>query len=92
MSRHEQSPERLDGLQTAEALTDRVTQRQLDVILAAARGLTARESAQLLGISYRTVESHRLAAYRRLGVHSALGAIPILLSAGMLGSDTTNVA
>jgi DNA-binding CsgD family transcriptional regulator len=62
----------------------RLTPREVSVLVAAARGLTARQSGSLLGISHRTVESHRRAAYRKLGVHSALGTVGLLAAAGLL--------
>ncbi len=70
--------------QEPTAIVDRLTMRELDVILATVRGNSARQTARLLDISHRTVEAHLHAAYRKLGVHSALAAVPILVTANLL--------
>lgn len=72
------------GERPPTAIIDRLTERELDVILATVRGSSARQTARLFGISHRTVETHLHAAYRKLGVHSALAAVPILVTANLL--------
>ena len=66
------------------SVVDRLTARELDVLLATVRGNTARQVARLLGISHRTVETHLHATYRKLGVHSALAAVPLLVATNLL--------
>ena len=39
------------------------------------KGMTAKEIAEDLAISHKTVDVHRSAIYRKLGVHSQLGLI-----------------
>jgi DNA-binding CsgD family transcriptional regulator len=70
-----------------QQVLDRLTDRELEVLLAAATGSTARETARRLGISHRTVESHLCAVYRKLDVHSALATVPILAETGLLGAS-----
>jgi two-component system, NarL family, nitrate/nitrite response regulator NarL len=48
-----------------------LTSRQQEVLNAVARGKTSKETAVELGISPRTVETHREAIMKRLRVHSA---------------------
>lgn len=45
----------------------RLTHRELEVVMLAARGLTTKDIASLLAISFRTVEAHRRNAMRKTG-------------------------
>lgn len=49
-----------------------LTPRELEVAELVAEGLTNRQVAERLGVKVSTVENHRMAAYRKLGVHNAL--------------------
>ena len=56
--------------------TDRIgalTTRERDVLLRVARGRTNREAAAELGISVRTIETHRDSLMRKLGIHTVAG-------------------
>ncbi|HEY8599983.1 MAG TPA: response regulator transcription factor [Thermomicrobiales bacterium] len=48
-----------------------LTPRECDVLNQLARGLSNAEIAAHLGVSIKTVETHRTALYRKLGVHNA---------------------
>ena len=59
-----------------QAATDRLgdlTSREREVLLRVARGRTNREAAAELGISVRTVETHRDSLMRKLGIHTVAG-------------------
>ena len=61
------------GRKTARARDgDQVTSRELEVAMLAVEGLSARDIAQKLYISKRTVETHLASVYRKLGVSSRL--------------------
>lgn len=47
-----------------------LTARERDVLVGVARGRTNRETAAELGISVRTVETHRDSLMRKLGIHT----------------------
>ena len=47
-----------------------LTARERDVLIGVARGRTNRETAAELGISVRTVETHRDSLMRKLGIHT----------------------
>jgi DNA-binding NarL/FixJ family response regulator len=49
---------------------DRLTPREVDVVYLIAQGYTNREVAKTLGLSVRTVESHRENIMTKLGLHS----------------------
>ncbi len=65
----------------ALALTD----RELEVLRAAARGERNKEIAHVLGISERTVKAHLASVYNKLGVDSRAAAVAIAAQQGWLG-------
>lgn len=69
------SPELMASLLQAPETTYRFTRRQREVIECMARGRRTSEIASELGISVRTVESHRQALLDLLGVHSGVALI-----------------
>lgn len=67
------------------ALMDELTAREQQIILLAATGLLNREISERLSISERTVQAHRLSAYKKLKVHNVadLAPIAVLLKRGV---------
>ena len=65
---------------------ERLTEREQEIIRLAADGLLNRQIALKLSISERTVQVHRLSAYRKLDVHSTaeLAPITVLTERGVL--------
>jgi DNA-binding NarL/FixJ family response regulator len=61
-----------------------LTQRELDVLRLAARGLTNREIGHELGISHRTVQGHLASVYEKLGVNSRTEAVTEALKRGWI--------
>ena len=59
-----------------------LTERERDVILLVAKGKLNRQIALKLGISERTVQVHRLGAYRKLDVHNVASLAPLTGSVG----------
>jgi DNA-binding NarL/FixJ family response regulator len=59
----------VQGTSTARRL-GALTARERDVLIRVARGSTNRETAAELGISVRTVETHRDSLMRKLGIHT----------------------
>ena len=57
-------------LQAAQELNSGLTERQTEVLRLIARGKSAKEIANDLGISVRTAEFHRAAIMNRLNLHS----------------------
>jgi DNA-binding NarL/FixJ family response regulator len=58
------------GQETTSILT--LTPRELEVVRFVAAGETNKKIAVLLNISIKTVDTHRTAAMRKLGVHTAV--------------------
>jgi DNA-binding NarL/FixJ family response regulator len=59
--------------------------RERQVLVGIAQGRTNREIALELGISHRTVETHRESLMRKLGVRTVAGLTRLALEAGLIG-------
>jgi len=59
-----------DGGQRSTGSLAALTARERDVLVGVASGRTNRETAAALGISVRTVETHRDSLMRKLGIHT----------------------
>jgi DNA-binding NarL/FixJ family response regulator len=71
---------------TADPLTS-LTPRQREILRLVAEGQTSKEIAQRLGLSYRTVESHRMQLMKRLNLHDVTGLVRFAMRAGVVPSD-----
>ena len=74
-----------DGGSAAAAL-ELLTAREREVLDGIARGLTNKEIAAELGISHRTVETHRESLMRKLGIRTVAGLTRFVLDAGGIGT------
>jgi NarL family two-component system response regulator YdfI len=64
--------------------TFNLTDRELEVLEAVARGERSKEVASHLGISERTVKAHLASIYQKLGVDSRAAAIAVAAQKGLL--------
>lgn len=62
-----------------------LTSREQQVVALIAEGYRTREMAQLLSVSYKTVERHRTNLMRKLGVRSATGVVAYAITHGYVG-------
>ena len=70
------------------AMTDGVlTRRQSEVLVLIARGKTTREIAFALGISVKTVETHRLQLMDRLQRYTIADLVRYAMKIGLVGLD-----
>ena len=69
----------------ASAALELLTAREREVLDGIARGLTNKEIAGELGISHRTVETHRESLMRKLGIRTVAGLTRFVLDAGGAG-------
>ena len=69
----------------AHERTDPLSERELDVLRLIALGHTNPETAGLLGISSRTVETHRARIHRKLGLATRAELVRYALRRGLLG-------
>jgi len=76
-----------DYLGRAGAIDDALaalTQRQREILRLVAAGRTSKEIANQLGLSYRTVEVHRLNLMRRINVHDTAGLVRYAMRVGLV--------
>ena len=64
--------------------SEQMSTRELEIIRLAARGLTNREIAEKLNLSYRTIEGHMRDIFNKLGVGSRTEAVLAGLKMGWL--------
>src|SRR5207244_1474874 len=64
-----------------------LTSRQKEVLQLTAEGLTSKEVAQRLNLSYRTVEAHRAQVMERLGVHDLAGLVRFAVRVGLVNAE-----
>ena len=76
-----------DGPEGALPPLDVLTARERDVLEGIARGLTNKEIAAELGISHRTVETHRESLMRKLGIRTVAGLTRYVLDVGGVRRD-----
>jgi DNA-binding NarL/FixJ family response regulator len=74
----------LDGARDTAALTD----RELAVLQAIARGHSNISAAALLGISAKTIDTHRTNVMRKLGAHSTASLLLSAVRSGLLDPDS----
>lgn len=61
-----------------------LTTRELDVLQALAEGLASKGAARRLGISLKTVESHKANLFKKLGVRTQAQAVAVAIQAGLV--------
>lgn len=76
------------SLLKAELDTVSVTDRELAVLQAIARGHTNASAAESLGISAKTVDTHRTHLMRKFGVNSTASLLLTAVRAGLLDPDS----
>lgn len=64
-----------------------LTGRQAEILALVAAGRSSKEVGELLGITLRTVHTHRSRIMRRLHVHTEAGLVHAALRLGLLGRD-----
>jgi two-component system, NarL family, response regulator DevR len=72
------------GIERRRELDIRLTQREREVLVVAAEGLTSRQIADRLGVRERTVTTHLARIYGKLGVGNRLAAIRIAACSGLV--------
>ena len=73
------------GVTEEQDLLGQLTARERQVLVGVAQGRTNREIALELGISHRTVETHRESLMRKLGIRTVAGLTRVALEAGLIG-------
>ncbi len=73
-----------------ESVLDSLTNREMEVLKLAAKGMTNREIASALTISVRTVQVHLSSVFSKLGVGSRIEAVLYALRKGWLALEDTS--
>jgi DNA-binding NarL/FixJ family response regulator len=76
------------GDRAAASPYDLLTQRQREVLQLIAEGRSTKQIAQRLGISIKTVETHRSELMERLGIHGIAGLVRYAIRAGIVRPDS----
>jgi DNA-binding NarL/FixJ family response regulator len=66
---------------------DRITPREREVLQLVAEGHTNREISEALGISPKTVDTHRMSVMRKLGIHDAQALTRFALRRGLISPE-----
>ena len=67
---------------------DRLTVRQREVLQLIAGGLTSKEIARELGLSFSTVNTHRTDIMEQLGIHDVAGLVRFAIHVGLVTADS----
>jgi DNA-binding NarL/FixJ family response regulator len=67
---------------------EQLTPRQREILQSVAEGKNTKEIAYLLGISVKTVETHRLQLMGRLDIHDVPGLVRYAIRSGLVSSET----
>jgi len=75
------------GSSTHRTLIDRLTPRQREILQLIAERHTTKDIAQILGISVKTVETHRAQLMARLEIHDVPGLVRFAIRVGLASLD-----
>ena len=85
----QQMADLLRGEETPQTSAPLLTTREREVLVWIGRGLSSKDVARELGISVRTVESHRAHLMHKLGVKSMAVLIQVAMREGILGPPSS---
>ncbi len=74
----------VEGIERRREVEVKLTDREREVLVVAAEGLTARQIATRLGVRERTITTHLARIYGKLGVGSRLAAIRMASQSGLV--------
>lgn len=77
-----------NGLRTWKSPLDQLTSRQREILQLIAEGRNTKAIAEILAISPKTVEYHRLKLMDRLEVHDVAGLVRFALRVGLIPQET----
>ena len=66
---------------------ERLTARQREILQLIAEGQTTQEIAEVLNISVKTVETHRMQLMERLDIHDIAGLVRFAIRTGLISAD-----
>jgi DNA-binding NarL/FixJ family response regulator len=66
---------------------ERLTMRQREILQLVAEGHTTQEISQILNISVKTVETHRMQLMERLNIHDIAGLVRFAIRVGLISAE-----
>jgi DNA-binding NarL/FixJ family response regulator len=81
------SPEPSGGGHAGRTVPVKITPRQREVLTLVTQGFSTKDIARTLGISVKTVETHRAQLMERLGIHDVAGLVRYAIRAGIVKLD-----
>lgn len=85
MARRRQRRGKTEG--TPIASIDQLTPRQRETLQLIAEGYSTKEIAFALGVSVKTVETHRAQLKERLGIYNVAGLVRFALRVGLISTE-----
>jgi DNA-binding NarL/FixJ family response regulator len=79
-----------EGIERRREVEIKLTDREREVLVVAAEGLTARQIATRLGVRERTVTTHLARIYGKLGVGNRLAAIRLATRSGLVSAGSVD--
>lgn len=70
----------------AQAPTEQLTPRQVEVLRMVVQGQSSKEIARVLGVSVKTVDSHRTSLMKQLDIHEVTGLVRYAMRTGLISS------
>jgi len=77
-------PDDIKGAASEGPTPSQLTNRERQVLIHIAEGLSNKETASVLGVSVRTVETHRERIMEKLNIHSVAGLTKLAISKGLI--------
>jgi DNA-binding NarL/FixJ family response regulator len=74
----------VNGSNTEFALLDQLTPRQREILQFIAEGMTSKEIAQKLGLSTKTIQTHRSDLMEQLCIHDIAGLVRFAIQVGLV--------
>jgi DNA-binding NarL/FixJ family response regulator len=74
----------VDAATEQQALVDKLTPRQREILVLIAEGRSTKQIARALNISVKTVESHRAQLTERLDIHDVAGLVRLAIRTGLV--------
>lgn len=91
ITNHQVKPEqsvKKESVYSNDKPTSLLTSRQIEVLRFIAEGFSTKDIAELLNISSKTVEAHRVQLMKRLNIHDVVGLVHYAVWNGVVAFDT----
>ncbi len=77
-------PDSTSALTEKQAMIERLTNREKEILVLVAEGMNTQEIAQKLCLSHRTIDTHRANVMHKLGVHNAVAMVRVAIECNLV--------